>query len=133
MKLSTLKKLAREDMADAPAGAWIEQIISAFNQSVDQLTQALQNSLTLKDNTTSTYATFTMKDGVELRIKNPLKSRPVGIVPIRVSISGANSRQIISDFDWYFVGDESGEQIAMKVSYKTASTTSDVTVLFIGG
>jgi hypothetical protein len=80
MKLGVIQKFTREDAPDAPE--WFEQFLAVQNQFQEQTVQALQQNLSIADNTTSAIASYRMTSGTVLTIANPLRFPLRGIVPI---------------------------------------------------
>ena len=84
MKLSNIRRVAKEELKDAPA--WIDPMLTAYNYFMEQTTQALLGQLTYGDNSNCRILTNSFADGVMLSIKNPFPNglRPIGIHPIYI-------------------------------------------------
>lgn len=81
MKLANVRRIAREEIPEAPD--WIDKLLTPLNQSIEQITQAISGQLTFADNMLCAIKTNTFSHGVELKVKNPLKSgaKPAGLLP----------------------------------------------------
>jgi hypothetical protein len=134
MKIGNIRRVAREDLTDAPKGEWLDILLTSINQALEQITQALQQNLSITDNTTSAIKSFRMTHGEELLIKNPLSGRPRGIVHIGVTATATGSREVVASFDWSFSNDgNSQSQLKLTATFVSGSGTADVNLLFIGG
>lgn len=82
MKLTNIKRVAKEELSGAPS--WVDPMLTAYNDFMEQATQALFGKLTYGDNFLCKIKTNSFKNGTELVIANPFTggSRPIGIHPI---------------------------------------------------
>jgi len=82
MKLTNIKRVAKEELQGAPS--WVDPMLTAYNDFMEQATQALFGKLTYGDNFLCKIKTNSFKNGTELVIANPFTggSRPIGIHPI---------------------------------------------------
>ncbi len=112
MKLSLPSRLLREALEDAPSGAYIDKLIEKMNGDAEQTNQALTNNLTFADNMNAAVVRYNLTHGSELKIPNPLKTRPVGVLAIRSASINGGSRYAIDSFDWRFIdsGDPKDKQ-----------------------
>lgn len=83
MKLSSIRRIAREDLVDAPD--WVDSLLQPLNSAIEQLTQAVSGQLELANNMFVEIVTQKFTHDVELVIKNPFSGnnvRPIGILPL---------------------------------------------------
>ncbi len=117
MKLGNARRLAREDLSDAPPGEWLDKALEVINQSNEQTTQALQQNLTFADNTTSGLVTYRLTHGVPLTVKNPLKVRPSAIEVGRTIAIAGTTRPRCMYVDWEFAdGDDPKAPSQIKIT-----------------
>lgn len=88
MKLGNIRRVAKEELTGAPS--WVDPMLTAYNDFMEQATQALQSKLTYGDNFLCIVKTNQFQSGTELVIANPFtgNTRPIGIHPI--FIDGTN-------------------------------------------
>jgi len=82
VKLTNIKRVAKEELSGAPS--WVDPMLTAYNDFMEQATQALFGKLTYGDNFLCKIKTNKFTNGTELVIANPFTggSRPIGIHPI---------------------------------------------------
>lgn len=82
MKLTNIKRINREELKDAPS--WVDPMLGAYNNFMEQATRAINGNLTFSDNSLCAILTNTFASGVELVVKNPFQNalRPIGVIPI---------------------------------------------------
>jgi hypothetical protein len=121
VKFDAAKKLLREDMPDAPAGEWLDKALESINRNNEQTAAAFQGGISFAGNTTSGYLTERFTHGVEKKITNPLKVRPVGIEAVRViQVAGGSAILARPDVSWKFVAGsdpKAQDQIAITCAF----------------
>ena len=88
MKLTFLKRFLVEDFPSQQA--WIGELLNPLNQAFEQLSQAMNKSLTIADNldAETQEITFTGSDTVTFKVLT--KNRPKGVIVSNfVTVSGA--------------------------------------------
>lgn len=125
MKVTQPSRLSREALTDAPAGEYVDRILEKINADAEQTNGALMNNLNFADNMNAAIVKYRFTHGTELKIPNPLKTRPVGIYAIRSTAIDGGTRYAIDSLDWRFIdsGDpKSPQQIGVTAKYDQATT-----------
>lgn len=120
MKVTQPSRLSREALTDAPAGEYVDRILEKINADAEQTNGALMNNLNFADNMNAAIVKYRFTHGTELKIPNPLKTRPVGIYAIRSTAIDGGTRYAIDSLDWRFIdsGDpKSPQQIGVTANY----------------
>lgn len=97
MKLTNIRRIAREDLQSAPA--WIDDLLTPLNSAIEQITQALLGQLDIANNDLSRILTQKFTHGVELIIKNPFKT---GLKPIGMTCITSDSAACIDGFRYTY-------------------------------
>lgn len=80
MKIQTWRRLSREDLGSVPEPLKpvIDLLLEPLNRQIESITAALQNNLTLTENTNSEIVQIAVKHGIEKTIKlQTLKRKPL--------------------------------------------------------
>jgi hypothetical protein len=121
VKLSQPARLLREALTDVPAGDYVDRILEKINSDSEQTNNALMQNLTIADNMNAAIVPYAFTHATEKKIPNPLKTRPVGVYPIRAMAINGGTRYAIESYDWRFVdsGDpKQPQQIGVTIDYK---------------
>lgn len=112
MKISSPARLLREALTDAPAGEYVDRILEKINSDAEMTNQALMQNLTIADNMNAAIVCYKLTHATEIKVPNPLKTRPVGIYAVRSSAINGGTRYAVTSLDWRFVdsGDPKDKQ-----------------------
>lgn len=126
MKLSLPSRLLREALTDAPSGEYIDKLLEKINADAEQTNQALMNNLTYADNLNAAIVKYRFTHGAELKIPNPLKTRPVGMKVIRsAAINGGTRYAVAGEPDWRFIDGtdpRDKQQLGVTIGYELNHT-----------
>ncbi len=125
MKIDPVRRVAREDLADAPKGEWLDTMLTTQNQQSESVIQALRGNLNVADNMTDWFFEGGFKHGVEQRIRVPKgKPSPVGVSSVMVknptSVGAATAVPVVQSVSMRYLNGTSGtepEQVGITVYY----------------
>ena len=133
-KLPSIKKILKEDLKDSPI--WVDKMLYVLNRFMEEIYGALNRDLTFTDNIASSFKSISISTYANyptsfdtMKIANPLRTNPTGVILIR-SINSDNNSPIKSaiGIDWDFLD---GNIRILHVSGLAASTNYQLSFLII--
>lgn len=112
MIIGVVKRILKEDLSkQEKTPNWVDNLLSPLNQFIEVVAQALQNSLTMKDNFSGRETTISVTDSLEAIINPGANNRVRGVV--LMSASG----EVVTGFGW---NQRSDGQIAVTLKFLTS-------------
>lgn len=138
----TVTNLLKEDFKGQEA--WIDTLLVPLNSFMQQVANALNNTLSFADNFNASIknidvrvdATTYAQTFANLNVQHGLKGNPIGVQVIRVidkasAATGVGSGTVGVSIDWDLSG--SAQIKVRNISGLTAGRAYTITLLFIGG
>jgi len=130
VKLDPVKRVVREDLADAPKGEWLDTLLTTQNQQSESVIQALRGNLTVVDNMTDWFHEAKFTHGVEERIAIPKgKPSPTGVSSVMVkkltSAASTDALPVVQSVSMRYLNGTSAtdtEQVGVTVYYDLRHT-----------
>jgi hypothetical protein len=126
VKISNTTRIVREDLPDLPPGEGMDLLIQRINSANEQTTQALMQNLTIADNMNAAFTDpIRLTHGTEVKIKNPLKVRPVAVHAVRSSAVNGGTRYRVENVDWHLINgasEKDQQQIGITVNFDLEHT-----------
>lgn len=127
MKIDQVKRVAREDLPDAPKGEWLDTLLTTQNQQSESIIQALRGNLNVADNMADWFYEGRFKHGVEQLIRVPKgKPSPAGVTAVMTkklpTDAASVALPVVQSVSMRYTNQSSGtatEQVGVTVYYQS--------------
>ncbi len=119
MKLGTLRKVLKEDLAKAgdPMPKWMDPFLGPINEFIEKIGQALQNRLTFADNFYAKEIVLAFDSGKALEVN--AKAAFSGNARVYGVLLVSSSGQIVSNYVW---SQKDNGNISVTITFATAGS-----------
>jgi len=126
MKIDPVRRVSREDLTDAPAGEWLDTMLTTTNQQSESVISALRGNLNVADNMTDWFTELPFKHGVERMVSVPKgKPSPTGVSSVMAkklrTDAATVTLPVVQSVSMRYTNQSSGtdtEQVGVTVYYR---------------